>query len=463
MLMRMNYDRGLLDPPASSRTSLLEAKPPQSPMHGMGMDGGLGGGGGIGGAGAGGVGGAGAGMDKGFGSGMGMDDQNKENANTYGPNGSSSGGGSGGSGGTGDGLDDGSDGEPPAVVIYMVDPFSFGIDNCDLMRLSSLALLRCFQQIVPVLPEALRNNIFLQTVSLESIFEVTESPARATAPKALRGMAFSVYSQAQRPMVYGKDCKTLTGFGPASNAERFFKDHEERTKLVRYLHQPPFVLAPPPGKKKLSDSSEAGGGGGGSSSNSASNANSSSTQPSSAERSPTVLYVNYCLSEDQRWLLASAADERGELCRTNVINVDIPNRAQRKKASARRVGLRRLFDWIVGVMALSLNPWRLVVGRIGRIGHGELRGWSVLLGRKSLRRAAKQLREVCSWSSDVPTILSACLVSLEPDSSLRLMADQFTPDERFGQTASHCQLSTPKDASATHVLVFPTSATAQVR
>ena len=92
----------------------------------------------------------------------------------------------------------------------------------------------------------------------------------------------------------------------------------------------------------------------------------------------------------------------------------------------------------------------------------SLIGWSVLLGRKSLKRASKQLRDMCNWPTDVPVILSACLVSVEPDSHLRLMSDQFTPDERFGQTASHCALSTPKDASATHVLVFPTSATAQV-
>ena len=87
----------------------------------------------------------------------------------------------------------------------------------------------------------------------------------------------------------------------------------------------------------------------------------------------------------------------------------------------------------------------------------------MLLGRKALKKASKQLREICQWPSDVPAIMSACLVSLEPDSSLRLMSDQFTPDERFGKTASHCQLSTPKDASCTHILVFPTSATAQVR
>lgn len=86
-----------------------------------------------------------------------------------------------------------------------------------------------------------------------------------------------------------------------------------------------------------------------------------------------------------------------------------------------------------------------------------------MLGRKALKKASKQLREMCSWPSDVPAIMSACLISIEPDSSLRLMSDQFTPDERFGQTASNCQLSTPKDASCTHILVFPTSATAQVR
>ena len=69
---------------------------------------------------------------------------------------------------------------------------------------------------------------------------------------------------------------------------------------------------------------------------------------------------------------------------------------------------------------------------------------------------------MCCWQSDVPSILSACLISLEPDSNLRLFTDQYTPDERFGQTASNCQLSTPKDASCTHILVFPTSAKAQV-
>ena len=60
--------------------------------------------------------------------------------------------------------------------------------------------------------------------------------------------------------------------------------------------------------------------------------------------------------------------------------------------------------------------------------------------------------------------MSACLVSMEPDAALRVMSDQFTPaDDRSGQSSSNCPLSTPKDATCTHILVFPTSAKAQVR
>lgn len=180
----------------------------------------------------------------------------------------------------------------------------------------------------------------------------------------------------------------------------------------------------------------------------------------------SVLYLSYCLSEDQSWLLAVATDDRGEVFETVTINIDIPNRSRRKKASARRIGLEKLMDFILGIMSQSVRPWRLVVGRLGRIGHGELKGWSWLLSRKNLSKASKNLKELCSqcsllYPTTVPCIVSACLVSLEADSSLRLMPDQFTPDERFSQASVHSQLSTPQDVTCTHILVFPTSATTQ--
>lgn len=110
--------------------------------------------------------------------------------------------------------------------------------------------------------------------------------------------------------------------------------------------------------------------------------------------------------------------------------------------------------------------FRLVVGRLGRIGHGELKSWNWLLSKKHLVKTSQHLKEICQqcslmYPNNVPCILSACLVSLEADSALRLMPDQFTPDERFSQASVNSQLSTPHDVTCTHILVFPTSATSQ--
>lgn len=39
-----------------------------------------------------------------------------------------------------------------------------------------------------------------------------------------------------------------------------------------------------------------------------------------------VLFLAYCLSHDQRWLLAAATDARGELLDTAAINIHVPQR-----------------------------------------------------------------------------------------------------------------------------------------
>ena len=246
--------------------------------------------------------------------------------------------------------------EPPAIVIYIVDPFSFGpsSEHLDASRLTTLGLLRCFTQMIPNISDTLKNNISVQMVSLDSILDLGQTQNNARMPSIMKGLAFSVFAQARKPLQYVKECKTLTGFGPASSVEKYLKLNEsKKAKFVRHLHSPPYVLAPSNLKKKTGSDSEAFG--------------------SSNEKS-SVLFVNYCLSEDQHWLLASCCDDRGELVKTVTINIEIPNKTRRKKASARRVGLRKLMDWILSVMAMSLVPWRLVIGRIGRIGHGELRG-----------------------------------------------------------------------------------------
>ena len=43
-----------------------------------------------------------------------------------------------------------------------------------------------------------------------------------------------------------------------------------------------------------------------------------------------------------------------------------------KQGSVRRFGLQRLMDLILGVISTGVHPRMLVIGRVGRMGHGEL-------------------------------------------------------------------------------------------
>ena len=64
--------------------------------------------------------------------------------------------------------------EPPAIVLYMIDPFSHGVDNIELQRLSSMALMRCFSDILhdTRIPDNIRQSVYLQTVSLDTVYSV---------------------------------------------------------------------------------------------------------------------------------------------------------------------------------------------------------------------------------------------------------------------------------------------------
>ncbi|XP_025089778.1 mediator of RNA polymerase II transcription subunit 13-like isoform X2 [Pomacea canaliculata] len=330
-------------------------------------------------------------------------------------------------------IDDGS--TMPAIVVYFIDPFSYGQDWADLQRLAMIGLLRCYHQMV--LPPHLQNNIFLQVVPMKAILDHRESSAQS---QSLKSLAFSVFTSCRWNLTHAIMGRSLTGFGPAASAEQFLKNKvsESQSRPFR-LYSPPYILAPM--KNQQAQLSECCG--------------------DHTEKS-NVLFCGYCLSHDQRSLLAVCTDSRGELLDTCVINIHIPNRNQRKKASARKHGLSKLWDYILGVISLTTRPTRLVIGRFGRIGHGELKGWSGLLGKKNLQAASRRIREMCgqcSINAEYPCVRSACVVSLEMNPSFQVMADAIKQEEK---QSSNCPLQTPRDASVTHILVFPTSATAQV-
>ncbi|XP_067261608.1 mediator of RNA polymerase II transcription subunit 13-like isoform X1 [Chanodichthys erythropterus] len=342
---------------------------------------------------------------------------------------------------------------PPVIVLYVLDSFlcsgaglgdEEGGDSMDAGSTWLLALLRCYTDMLSELPESIRPALVLQVLPCQYLLQ----PASGDSPvylQQLRSLAFSTYSQSRRLLPTQTHIRSLTGFGPAATVQSALRSPES-PGAVR-LYSPPFILAPTRSKP-----SEAG------------------DVCSDASSRCNVLFVGYCLSHDQRWILVSCTDQQGELLETCVINIDVPNRARRPKFSPRKIGLQKLWEWCVGIIQMTSLPWRIVIGRLGRLGHGELKDWSVLLGEHSLHSIGRQLREACRMcglsAADSPSILSACLVSMEPQGSFVVMPDAVTMGSVFGRSTAlnlqTSQLNTPQDASCTHILVFPTSSTTQV-
>uniref|UniRef100_A0A8C9YZ15 Mediator of RNA polymerase II transcription subunit 13 n=1 Tax=Sander lucioperca TaxID=283035 RepID=A0A8C9YZ15_SANLU len=327
---------------------------------------------------------------------------------------------------------------PPAIVIYIVDAF---------LKASSiwlLGLLRCYTEMLQTLPEIMRPALVLQVVPCQYLLQPASGESHFYL-QHLRSLSFSCYSQCRRLLPQQTHIKSLTGFGPVSTINAVLKSPEHPSPLQ--LYTPPFILGPT--RPKQPEAGEIW-----------------------AELPPkyNVLFVGYCLSHDQRWILVSCTDQQGELLETSIINIDVPNRLRRPKVSARKMGLQKLWEWCIGIIQMTSLPWRIVIGRLGRLGHGELKDWSSLLGEHSLHSIGRQLKEACRMcgisAADSPSILSACLVAMEPQGSFVIMPDAVTMGSVFGRSTAlnlqTSQLNTPQDASCTHILVFPTSATTQL-
>ena len=59
------------------------------------------------------------------------------------------------------------EGPPPAIMVYLVDPFSVGHDHPEMHRFITLGLLRCYKQMLDCLPPHMQANVHVQ-VSLRN-------------------------------------------------------------------------------------------------------------------------------------------------------------------------------------------------------------------------------------------------------------------------------------------------------
>ena len=172
--------------------------------------------------------------------------------------------------------------------------------------------------------------------------------------------------------------------------------------------------------------------------------------------------------------MTSCCDENGELFESTSISIEIDERSRRHDNHARRLGLRKLWEFIMAVISQTCKPWRLVIGRLGRIGHSEIKGWGCLLGKKNLQRACTQLKENCETCNllgnmEMPSIISACLISFETCDNICIYPEAYSKEDKSAAAALNGQQLAANHAaqahgiSCTHILTFPASAIVQIQ
>jgi len=318
------------------------------------------------------------------------------------------------------------------MVLFIIDQFHGKMTK---HFITIFALLR------QKLPRCFKNRLVLQIVPLNKVVHQPRSNKHYSS--YLKQLAFDCYVQSQHnpPKLPPTTIRSMTGFGPAFD-DSFTKPGKKGLISKRsHIFSPLYVLNHPRANQlaKLGQSA--------------------SGRPKN-DLVTDVLFVSYILSHDHRFLLASATDQNGEFVELNAINMTVSPRrllsTRKKRLSVRGDVINKLWHWIVEVCSKSSSKiWRVVIGKIGRTSHGELKDWAKFLNKKSL---LQQKRKDQSHK-----IASACFISTEPDGSTMIMPNVVQLN-KFGRTQQNNisnQLKTPGDLSSTSICVVATSATAQ--
>lgn len=258
---------------------------------------------------------------------------------------------------------------PPTLVIYMVDPFHQESQEEDVSKLwSYVGLLKCFVEMSPNF-DKLKDNILLQVIPLEQILQLnlnTSSNNSGTHNSELKELALSVYSRCRgNPMTWIKKTdKCMTGFGVCNYRDNLVRRRQVENNLPPYVYLPPFILSIPTEYLKNQTHSSV--------------ANSALQLK---ESNVNTLFCCYGISNDDQWLVVTCTDQAGELHETSLIKITYPKRRS-KKSSIWSIALRKLWEFITGVISYSVSSWRVILSKLGDVGHMELRELQTLIQKE---------------------------------------------------------------------------------
>uniref|UniRef100_A0A915MGN6 Mediator of RNA polymerase II transcription subunit 13 n=1 Tax=Meloidogyne javanica TaxID=6303 RepID=A0A915MGN6_MELJA len=379
---------------------------------------------------------------------------------------------------------------PHVLVIYLINPFGqiavteqqqkhklvnvFEMSTEFSERFEALAtaaFLRAWNNFLSLLNFNRRSQLQLELLPLRKVYDYCafmgmslndqqcNAGSRISAWDELRRLSFSIYTQprlvhlniAQEVL-----SKSMTKFGTAEKIKDIFLTFGDNMFLLKQ-NCSPFLLAPERNIHFLSHGSSnpsttSGSGNTGGSFGSQHSGGHKLQLLSPDER---ILFLAYCLIADGKWLCASVTDERGSLLDTTLINLNVPSEdtlppleqqkewKHKERHSQIADALQRLWLFVRSVMlGQEVHQWRLVINRMGKLGHTEFKIWNDLLSKRSLKAYNSSLKNnqsnsdglsastsflnnclSCSnshGSHETPAILSACLVSTEGEPHLRV-------------------------------------------
>ena len=115
-----------------------------------------------------------------------------------------------------------------------------------------------------------------------------------------------------------------------------------------------------------------------------------------------TLFVSYCLSHDQSYLLVTCIDNFGSMMDSNLINVsvDFDYSDCKAKLSARKIAIKKLWNYVISIISQTSVEWNICVTRLGRLGHGEMKEWLCYLNKGAIRESNRQLFDVARGYMD---------------------------------------------------------------